>query len=204
MKLSLALFALLCSSGEAFVPVSVPRPSLVSIQATQNDHNENLISKRLLATTAATMLSFGIMLGGDVMPAMAATKSAPVVEQVSQAKKQAAPVIQPKKQAAPVEQVAAKSKKQSAPVAPEKKAVDSAKAALDAANSKISMATKEGSAAKAANEKAIGLVKKCEAAAVQAKGQFLNENDKLVKLKGNKNTNSDVIVKEQQKVGTYH
>ncbi|GKY94368.1 hypothetical protein MPSEU_000402700 [Mayamaea pseudoterrestris] len=179
MKIFLALLALLCLSVKGFAPASVPRPSLVSLQAQTDSSNDlSFLSKRIVATTAATMLSIGLLMGGDVMPAMAATKTAPVVEQVAAAK--------PKKQPA-------------APVAPEKKAVDTARAAVDAANAKIAAANKEGAAAKAANDKATVLLKKCEAAVVQAKSQYLNENDKLTKAKG-KNANTNFIVQEQQKV----
>ena len=184
MKLSLALLALLSATGEAFVPAGVSsRPSLVSLKAQQNDNHQQ--AKQFVAST---LLGVGLWLNaGDISPAMAATtaKTATPVEQVN--KPAAKPVV----------------KKQSAPVAPEKKALDMARAAFESANTKVFVATKEVSNAKAANDKASVLVKQCENAAVQAKSQYLNENDKLTKAKSNKNSNTNYIATEQQKVGMW-
>ena len=185
MKLSLALLALLSASGEAFAPAGVSsRPSLVPLKAASHD-NQQQQAKQFVAST---LLGVGLWLNaGDVLPAMAATNA-----------KTATPVEQVVKKPTPPPAV---KKQPAAPVAPEKKALDMARAAFESANTKVFVATKEVSNAKAANDKASVLVKQCENAAVQAKSQYLNENDKLTKAKSNKNSNTNYVATEQQKVG---
>ena len=191
MKFSLSVLALVCAPSHGFLPAATSRPSFALKSAAQKGNNYDVfesMQKQALAYTAASLLSVGMILGGDALPAFAATAPTPVPVEKIVLKKQA-----------PVEKVTLKKQ---APEPAQKKALDQAKSALDAVSARLSRSTKEARDAKADYEKADALVKKCEASVKQAKSQFLNENDKLLKTRSDKSVDSKVIAKEQERVGT--